>query len=245
MWLFPPFRLDPLGHCLWRGEERVSIKPKALAVLSYLVERPNRLVTKQELLHALWPDVHVDPAVVKTQVNEIRQALEDRAKSPRFIETVSRCGYRFVASLDRHGRSAVVEKPGQPGHQRPDILVGRELEQASLERAFGRALRGERQLVFVTGEAGIGKTMLVQRFLAPLRNNPAVFVAWGQCVEQYGAGEAYLPILEALSRLARGSENGALLKVLQRSASSWLVQMPELVDAPSLPVLERATCALE
>jgi predicted ATPase len=103
--------------------------------------------------------------------------------------------------------------------------VGREREREYLERALGRALQGERQVVFVTGEAGIGKTMLVNNFLAPLRNNPALAVGWGQCVEQYGAGEAYLPILEALSRLARRRDSEELLKVLRRNAPTWLVHI--------------------
>jgi predicted ATPase/DNA-binding winged helix-turn-helix (wHTH) protein len=244
MWLFPPFRLEPLDQRLWRGEERVSIKPKALAVLSYLVERPDRLVTKQELLAALWPDVHVDPGVVKTHVNEIRQVLDDRAKAPRFIETVPGYGYRFVGSIQQSPLAATVDSRGQGSKCRGDVLVGREHERACLERALGRALQGERQLVFVTGEAGIGKTMLVDRFLAPQKNNPAVVVGWGQCIEQYGAGEAYLPILEALSRIARRRENETLMKVLQRNAPTWVVQMPELLDAPSLPALERATAGV-
>jgi DNA-binding winged helix-turn-helix (wHTH) protein len=241
MWLFPPFRLEPFDQRLWRGQERVRIKPKALAVLRYLVERPDRLVTKQEILKALWPDVHVDPGVVKTHVNEIRHVLDDRAKAPLFIETVPGYGYRFVGAVEASVSSAVIEQLGESIKPRSDVLVGREREWACLARALARALRGERQLVFVTGEAGIGKTLLVESFLAPQKQNLAVVVGWGQCVEQYGAGEAYLPILEALSRLVRPRENEALMKVLQRNAPTWLVQMPELIDAPNIPAPERAT----
>src|SRR5690348_18401077 len=95
MWLFPPFRLDPLNQRLWRGEEPVSIKPKAFALLRYLVERPERLVAKGELLAALWPGVHVDSGVIKSHVNEIRQLLGDEVNSPRFLQTVPGHGYRF------------------------------------------------------------------------------------------------------------------------------------------------------
>jgi DNA-binding winged helix-turn-helix (wHTH) protein/tetratricopeptide (TPR) repeat protein len=237
MWSFPPFRLDPLAQRLLRGDERLSIKPRAFAVLRYLVERPERLITKQELLEALWPGVHVDSGVLKTHVHEIRQILGDQAKPARFIETVTGYGYRFVGGVQ--------ERLGPPAAQRQrsegagDLLVGREGERECLERALGRALQGERRVVFVTGEAGIGKTALVNRFLSALMNHPGVAVGWGQCVEQYGAGEAYLPILEALSRLARRSDGGQLVRTLQRHAPSWLAQMPELIDGAGGPAPER------
>lgn len=240
MWLFPPFRLDPLSQCLWRGEERVSIKPKAFALLRYLVERQERLVTKQELLEALWPGAHVEPGVLKTQVHELRQMLGDQVKPARFIETVTGAGYRFVGAIQDRA-TAAVSMDRQPDGGYSDVLVGRNDELALLECALGRALRGERQVVFVTGEPGIGKTMLVNSFVGSLRDHPALAVAWGQCVEQYGSGEAYLPILEALSRLARRRDGGQLAELLHRHAPTWLAQMPELIDAASLPALERAT----
>src|SRR2546423_1348733 len=96
---FGPFRFDPIEHQLLKGTERLTLSPKPLALLSYLVRRPGRLATKQELLDALWPGVHVGDAVLKTCVAEIRQTLDDDAATPRFIETVQRLGYRFVAPL--------------------------------------------------------------------------------------------------------------------------------------------------
>jgi DNA-binding winged helix-turn-helix (wHTH) protein len=62
---FQSFRLDPTNHCLWNGEERVRIPPKAFDVLRYLVENPERLVTQDELLQALWPDTYVNPEVLR------------------------------------------------------------------------------------------------------------------------------------------------------------------------------------
>jgi DNA-binding winged helix-turn-helix (wHTH) protein/tetratricopeptide (TPR) repeat protein len=241
MWSFPPFRLDPLDQRLLRGDKPLSIKPKTFALLRYLVERPKRLITKQELLEALWPGVHVDSGVLKTHVHEIRQILGDQAKPARFIETVTGYGYRFVGAVREPSAAAAPTAQRQRSACAADVLVGREEERECLERALGRALQGERRVVFVTGEAGIGKTALVNSFLSPLMNHPAVAVGWGQCVEQYGAGEAYLPILEALSRLARRSDGAQLVKALQRHAPSWLVQMPGLIDAANVAALERGT----
>ena len=75
--------------------------------------------------------------------------------------------------------------------------------------ALAQAIAGARTIVFVTGEAGIGKTTLLDRFIAEVDPAADVCVARGQCLEQYGEGEAYLPVLEALGRLARDDAAGA------------------------------------
>jgi len=95
---FASFQFDPDVERLWRDDAPVSLSPKALAVLRYLLEHPQRLVTKRELLAQLWGDVRVCDAVLKTQMHEIRLALGDDPKSPRFIETVPRRGYRSSAA---------------------------------------------------------------------------------------------------------------------------------------------------
>src|SRR5262245_48482439 len=82
-------------------------------------------------------------------------------------------------------------------------LVGRDTELAVLHQRLALAIQGERQVVFLTGEAGIGKTTLVDAFVSQLRDRPEVYITSGQCVEQYGPGEAYLPLLEATTRLCR------------------------------------------
>src|ERR1700674_4992791 len=101
---FPPFRLDTANQCLWRtdagNEERIRITPKAFAVLRYLVEHAGRLITQEELLNALWPDTFVQPEVLKTHILDVRSALGDSAKNSRFIETLPRRGYRFIAPVN-------------------------------------------------------------------------------------------------------------------------------------------------
>ena len=93
---FGPFRLDAANAHLWCGSDKIPLKPKTFSVLCYLVERAGQLVTKEELLKTLWPNVRVGDAVLKVCIREIRQALEDQAKAPQFIETVHRRGYRFI-----------------------------------------------------------------------------------------------------------------------------------------------------
>ena len=100
---FPPFRLDTVNQCLWRGdgvaEERTPLAPKAFDVLRYLVEHPGRLVPHEELLEALWPKTYVQPEVLKSHIAAIRAVLGDDARKPLFIETLSRRGYRFIAPV--------------------------------------------------------------------------------------------------------------------------------------------------
>ena len=83
----------------------------------------------------------------------------------------------------------------------------------------------------MTGEAGIGKTAVVEAFRAAVATDPAVWLAAGQCVEHYGTGEAYLPVLEALGQLCRGPGGERLVGLLQQHAPTWLVQMPWLLTA--------------
>src|SRR5436189_6472283 len=112
---FPPFRLDTVNQCLWRGdgaaEERVLLAPKAFDVLRYLVEHPGRLVAHDELLEALWPKTYVQPEVLKSHIAAIRAVLGDDARKPLFIETMSRRGYRFIADVIEREISATAVAP--------------------------------------------------------------------------------------------------------------------------------------
>src|SRR5579871_4652459 len=96
---FPPFGLDTANHCLWQDSRRISVPPKAFLILKHLAENAGRLVTHEELLRTLWPDAFVQPDVLKTHMVDVRQALGDEAKNPRFIETQPRRGYRFIAEI--------------------------------------------------------------------------------------------------------------------------------------------------
>src|SRR6266436_4352788 len=113
---FQSFRLDTADQCLWRGQERVSIPPKAFDILRYLVENPVRLVTQDELLEKLWPETYVNPEAIRKYILDIRKILGDRPDKPEFIETVTKRGYRFIApvtddSATREFDSATQEEP--------------------------------------------------------------------------------------------------------------------------------------
>ncbi len=239
---FGPFRLDLTNECLWQGTRAISLRPKAFAVLRLLLQHPGQLVNKQQVLDAVWPGTFVGDAVLKDNIRQLRKALNDDAGSPIYIETAHRRGYRFIGKLSETapnnnlGASAhapiseLAPKIAAPSSSAVAIgVLGRQAELAKMRGWLDRALVGERQIVFVTGEAGIGKTTLVQAFLEQAGQVPGVRVARGQCLEHYGAGEAYLPVLDGFSRLCRSPGGAQVLNLLRQQAPAWLAQMPSLV----------------
>lgn len=236
-YFFAPFCLDPASGRLWRGNVPLPLRPKAFALLHYLVERPQLLLSKEALLDALWPNVAVSESVLKTHVKDVRQALGDVAKTPLFIETVHRRGYRFIADVSARAASPRVPMESLPASDAA-VFVGRKAELRRLTDEFERALAGTLRLVFVAGEPGIGKTTLVQRALVSFQTSSA-WITWGQCISTYGPGEAYLPILEGLGRICRGPGGDVVVDLLRRHAPSWLAKLPEFLDAATLVYLER------
>ena len=97
--VFPPFELDLASGRLLRGSDPVELRPKAFGVLRHMAERPGKLITKEELLQTVWPNVHVGDDVLKVQIAEIRKVLSDTCREPKFIETAHRRGYRFIGGL--------------------------------------------------------------------------------------------------------------------------------------------------
>jgi predicted ATPase len=228
---FPPYGLDTVNQCIWRrlgnaGEERIMLKPKTFAILRYLVEHAGRLVTHDELLDAVWPDTHIQPEVLKRHIFEIRTVLEDDPKNPVYIETLSRRGYQFIGPVCR---TALVS-PGATEILAANKLVGRDRALGELRASLQKASAGQRQIIFITGEIGIGKTSLVDEFRQQAATEVPLRVARGQCVEGYGGKEPYYPVLEALGNLCRGSERDYMFEILATQAPGWLVQVPALVN---------------
>ncbi|MBI3247751.1 MAG: AAA family ATPase [Deltaproteobacteria bacterium] len=230
---FSPFLLDLTAERLWRDGELVSLRPKSIAVLRYLIERRDRVVSQDELRHSVWSGTVVSPAVVKVCIQEIRAALGDNSRTPRFLVTAPRQGYRFIAPLELPPPSPFENHPVSfppEGTSLVSTLVGREGELAQLFRWLDQSRRGERQVVLLSGEPGIGKTTLVDAFLARLAPAQHVWIARGQCIEHHGASEAYLPLLEAMERLGRGPARSRITTVLNQYAPTWLAQLPPLHD---------------
>jgi predicted ATPase/DNA-binding winged helix-turn-helix (wHTH) protein len=239
--VFEPFCLDLTNQCLRRGPEIIKLRPKAFAVLNYLVAHPGQLVTKEDLLKAVWPETFVGEAVLKVTIGQLRSALDDDPQCPEFIETAHRRGYRFIGQLtpsDEASESAaeVTSAPARHRSVRPGV-VGRNEALFRMRSWLDKVLLGERQVIFVTGEAGIGKTALVDTFARRIGSDRSIRIGRGQCLEQYGTSEAYLPFLEAIARLCR--EQPKVTEVLRAHAPMWLLQMPSVLNAADREALSR------
>jgi tetratricopeptide (TPR) repeat protein len=115
----------------------------------------------------------------------------------------------------------------QPAERRSETFVGRDQELDALRRLAQRAVDGAGTIGFVTGEPGYGKSALAAAFLSDVaREHPQVLIARGTCIEQYGAGEAYLPFLDALTGLLGGPYRERVMAVLRRHAPTWSLQFP-------------------
>ena len=97
--VFDPFRLDATNERLLRDGKEIRLTPKAFALLRYLAEHSDKLITKEVLLKTLWPDVSVTDAVLTVCIGEIRKALGDKPNKPKFVETVHRRGFRFLSPV--------------------------------------------------------------------------------------------------------------------------------------------------
>ena len=233
------FWIDRENLCLWRSyadgeDERVRLTPKSFAVLRYLAENSGRLVTHDELLEVLWPGVHVQPEVLKSHILAIRTALGDSISNPRFIETQRGRGYRFIGML--RGSPSTAGKPGPAVDL--GAFAGRAEPLRGLLLLLDRAAEGERQAAFISGEPGIGKTTLVQQFLARASTDGDPVVAQGHCVENFAGAEPYYPIFEALGELCKDAGAGAV-RALEALAPSWAAQMPAQFSAAQRMVLQQ------
>ena len=223
---FDRFELDEANATLTCNGSAVSLAPTPFAVLCALARQPAALLTKNALLDQIWGHQFVSDSVLKTAISDLRAALGDDARRPRFIETVSRRGYRFVAATNEVAASSSVRAiSSQIRPPQMPSFIGRAEALSQLCGAWDRACTGAHAIVWVAGEPGIGKTTLIEQFVAGMGD---VAVARGQCVEHYGTGEPYLPVLEALGELCR--TDSALPALLRAVAPTWLIQLPWLID---------------
>jgi predicted ATPase/DNA-binding winged helix-turn-helix (wHTH) protein len=245
---FGPFTFEPTTGSLWRGGTLLPLLPKDAAVLAVLMHHAGQIVLKATLLEAVWPETYVTDTVLKNSIARLRRLLGDDRQRPHYIETHSRRGYRFLGTVEPPAPEQASHEPPHAVSQplascAPGVsgMVGREPELALLHERLTLALDGQRQVVWITGEAGIGKTTLLDAFVAQIAAKASLCLAYGQCIEHYGEGEPYRPLLEALDRLCRGPDGQRLLALLRQEAPLWVVQLPGVLSAAELETLDQRT----
>ena len=212
---FGPYRAYPADGLLLRDGQPVDLAPKVFATLLALLRHSGRLVAKDALMKAIWPDTFVVESNLAFNMSVLRKALGEGPER-RFIETVPRRGYRFVGGI----RTAPA-RMAQPARKLASAAVGRDSERAQLHSALTAVREGRGQLVALTGEPGLGKTTLVQGFLAEALTPGVETLLRGRCSEQLVGAGAYLPVIEALDDLVAGDSANTAEPILRALAPHW------------------------
>ena len=155
-----------------REGQPITLRAKIFDTLCVLVEAHGRLLDKDELIHRVWPDAVVEEGNLAHNISALRKTLGEPATGQKYVETVPGRGYRFVADVRE-----IQRRESGPWHETrlPAVkpvfarLVQRRNELQRLDQCLERALSGTRQVVFISGEAGIGKTTLADAFAEQAR----------------------------------------------------------------------------
>ena len=156
---FDDFRVDSGQFLLMKQGQTQPITPTVFRILLLLLENAGRIVTKEELIAAIWPDSFVEEGNLNRNVSTLRKALGETPRDHRYIETAPKSGYRFIAPVRQTPANA------QPVRQ---VIVGRETERQTLLAAFQRMKEGHGGILCLSGEVGIA---VAEAFLAYYGND--------------------------------------------------------------------------
>lgn len=211
--------IDEARFEILRNGVSIPVEPKVFDLIRFLAQNAGRVVPRDELLRVLWSDQHVTDASLRRVVREARRALGSAER----IKTLPRRGLSWVA-MPQHAP--------EPGRRR---VVGRERELAELRASWEQARAGTSGCVFVSGEAGIGKTTLLDTFVDELASSAQrVVIARAGCDPSAGLAEPHQVWLHLLAQLAGGSDARRSLAALRRLAPNWFAQLPG-GTAPAAP----------
>ncbi len=214
---FEEFELDFASRELRRRGEQVPLQPRVLDLLLHLARHRDRVVDKRELFDQIWPAVVVSEASLTTAVNSARAALGDDGREQRWIRTLPRRGYRFVAEVESTTATPIATSEG---------FVGRADALARLWAAFERARDGATSVVLIAGEPGIGKTRIVEELGRAARAAGArVYSGW--CHEGEGA-PPYWPWTQVLRVVERELDLHALGPALRAAIDEVARLVPGL-----------------
>jgi DNA-binding winged helix-turn-helix (wHTH) protein/predicted ATPase len=219
---FGPFSLFPDRFSLSGNGAAHQLTPRLLAVLQYLIEHHNRVVTKDELIAEVWQGSFVEEANVARTISSVRALLGDAAENPKYIQTVSRVGYRFIHPVDTLGwnEPPVQDLPRHaPVSDDSPAFVGRQKELLLLKEILSKCEQGGSSIICVSGQAGIGKTAFVERFLSEVKGR--AIIARSGCAPTVSASEPYTPVIDVFSDLFHSCGDPETQRRLAELAPTW------------------------
>jgi len=179
---FDDFRVDTGQFLLSKSGHAEPITPTVFKILQVLLEQAGDVVTKEDLMKYVWPDSFVEEGNLNRNVSTLRKALAEKPCDHRYIETIPKTGYRFVAPVRVMEYSPPTGTARAASNHSAQHIVGRETEHNRLRQAYDQAFQGRGGLVCVSGDAGLGKTALVDVFLQNLLDDGRAFqLAGARC----------------------------------------------------------------
>ncbi len=240
---FGPFRLDTATQLLCNEASCTNLSPKVYRLLLYFLLHSGRLISHEELFDTVWDGRLVEDSALRLAVYSLRNILRDDTKSPNYISTVCKRGYRFLAEVTVKEHYRIAEgNENRRLHYRPQAQVFPARleyiqELAKLQEAFQRASAGERRLVFMQGEQSTGKSALLDSFLAKVQHSEMTLLR-ARCVQMSCVSEPFLPLLEALQRRCHEPNGRLVIERLNHLAPTWLYQMLNVLNPDEIAMLQ-------
>lgn len=233
---FGPFRIHPTQGLFKHGRE-IRIRPKTLSVLIALARHKGSIVTKQELFSTVWANRVVTDSALSSCIREVRIALGDNARDPRYIQTVHGRGFRLLADRGDCEEALVSGSvPAQPWVN-DQAIPGRDRALEVMSELAESVCDGPPVMAFVSGPAGIGKGALTERFLADLPEQPAWLSGRVDCTDPSAAGNAYGPLINLIGQLSRGPTAATVTSMLAQLAPTWWAELPAAREASGSDLL--------
>ena len=202
---------------LRRDGEALDVEPKTWELLRFFLERRGELIPKHALLDAVWPGVSVSESALSAAIRRVRGTLGDDARAPRYLETIHRRGFRFIAEVAPIG--------SLPPAVAPELFVGRDALVSRLLEVAAPGRGEPRPAGAAGGRSGNGQVDAD----SPRPRTPPSGTRWALavCPERLGPPEPLHPFYDLLERFVR-EEASWVIPVLRRHAPSWLRQTPWL-----------------
>lgn len=228
LYLFDEFVLDTDQRELRRDGRTIALQPQVFDLLEYLIRHRARVVTKDDLISAIWGGRVISESSLTTRINAARTGIGDSGEAQRLIKTLPRKGVRFIGTVREASRE--VESAVAPLKiEISTLVVGRTAPFEMIDQMTRHVLSGKRQMAFVTGEAGIGKTAFIAKAIEQLTQQ-GFDQLYGRCTERFGTDEVFLPLIDALVNRYRA--NGPeLISAVRAHAPTWILQLPGAIDA--------------